>query len=141
MYALPEAPVYCSRCRYHTRLPMAAEHQWRYHQTNIANGGVYGGATTTTLTLTNITAGMTGSQYRCVVSGAAPCAAVNSGVATFECNTATSDHGCPYTALMAGWTTTLTVNVTPAPDSVCLVPERNTQAETAILYRQCEQTG
>ena len=83
--------------------------------TNIANGGVYGGATTTTLTLTNITAGMTGSQYRCVVSGAAPCAAVNSGVATLNVTPQPVITAAPYTALMAGWTTTLTVNVTPAP--------------------------
>ncbi|HNJ28865.1 MAG TPA: zinc-dependent metalloprotease family protein [Ferruginibacter sp.] len=83
--------------------------------TNITNGGVYGGATTTTLTLTGITAAMTGSQYRCVVSGAAPCAAVNSGVATLNVTPQPVITAAPYTALMAGWTTTLTVNVTPAP--------------------------
>ncbi|MBI3141325.1 MAG: immunoglobulin domain-containing protein, partial [Bacteroidetes bacterium] len=37
---------------------------------NIANGGVYSGATTLTLTLTDVTAGMDGYDYRCVVSGA-----------------------------------------------------------------------
>jgi hypothetical protein len=36
---------------------------------NVVNGGVYGGATTNTLTLTGVTASMSGYQFRCVVSG------------------------------------------------------------------------
>jgi len=35
---------------------------------NISNGGIYSGATSTTLTLTSITAPMNGYNYRCVVS-------------------------------------------------------------------------
>jgi len=81
--------------------------------TNIVNGGVYGGATTNTLTLSAITAAMTGYQYRAVVSGAAPCTPVNSNIATLNVTpqpvvTATS------TSLLAGQRSTLRVNVTPA---------------------------
>ena len=47
---------------------------------NISNGGIYGGATSTTLTLTGVT-GMNNNQYRCVVSGAAGCGPANSSAA------------------------------------------------------------
>jgi len=36
---------------------------------NIANGGVYSGATTATLTLTNVTLAMSTYEYKCIVSG------------------------------------------------------------------------
>lgn len=36
---------------------------------DITNGGVYGGATSSTLTLTGVTGSMNGNKYRCVVSG------------------------------------------------------------------------
>lgn len=39
---------------------------------NITNGGVYNGATTSTLTLTSPPPGMSGYRYRCIVSGACP---------------------------------------------------------------------
>jgi hypothetical protein len=57
---------------------------------NIANGGVYGGATTVTLTLTGVTAGMSGNQYRCVVTGqCAPDATSNAAILTVTNNPAT----------------------------------------------------
>ena len=56
--------------------------------TNISNGGIYGGATTNTLSLTGVTAGMNGNLYRCVVSAATACASLNSGSATLNVNTA-----------------------------------------------------
>ena len=46
--------------------------------TNIANGGVYSGATSATLTITAPPVSMSGYLYRCVVTGAAPCASVTS---------------------------------------------------------------
>ncbi len=49
-------------------------YQWQVNQgsgfTNISNGGVYSGATSTTLTLTTIPASMNGYQYRCILTGA-----------------------------------------------------------------------
>lgn len=48
-------------------------YQWQVNTgsswTNITNGGVYGGATTNTLSLTGVTSGMNNYKYRCVVSG------------------------------------------------------------------------
>ncbi|MBC7873625.1 MAG: T9SS type A sorting domain-containing protein, partial [Ferruginibacter sp.] len=41
----------------------------------VTNGGVYSGATTATLTLTNVPASMTGYQYRALISG--PCTAID----------------------------------------------------------------
>jgi Secretion system C-terminal sorting domain len=55
---------------------------------NITNGGVYSGATTATLTLTGVTAGMTGYQYRAVVTGAAPGSTATSNAAILTVNTA-----------------------------------------------------
>ncbi|MBK7432441.1 MAG: M36 family metallopeptidase [Chitinophagaceae bacterium] len=54
---------------------------------NVVNGGVYGGATTATLALTGVTAGMNGNLYRCAVNGAAPCGSVNSSNAVLTVNT------------------------------------------------------
>ncbi len=52
--------------------------------TNVANGGVYSGATTATLTITAPPVSMNGYQYRAIVTGAAPCAAQTSRVATLN---------------------------------------------------------
>src|SRR5204863_218625 len=55
---------------------------------NITNGGVYSGATTATLTLTGVPAGMNNYQYRVIVNGTAPCGSVNSNAALLTVNTA-----------------------------------------------------
>ena len=62
-------------------------YQWQvntgYSFINISNGGVYSGAATTTLTITGVTAGMNGYQYRAVVSGTVlPAATSNSATLT-----------------------------------------------------------
>lgn len=82
--------------------------------TNIVNGGVYGGATTSTLTLTGVTASMNGYLYRNVVTGAAPCGAVNSNSVALNV-TPQPVISATSTSLLAGQNTTLTVNVTPGP--------------------------
>jgi Secretion system C-terminal sorting domain len=56
--------------------------------TNVANGGVYSGATTNTLALTAASFGLNNNQYRCVVNGTAPCGALNSAAATLLINAA-----------------------------------------------------
>ena len=45
---------------------------------NVANGGVYSGATSTTLIITTPPVSMNGYRYRCNITGAAPCAPVTS---------------------------------------------------------------
>ena len=52
---------------------------------NLANGGVYSGVTTSTLTLTGVTAGMTGYLYRAVITGT--CAPATSAAGTLTVNT------------------------------------------------------
>jgi hypothetical protein len=42
---------------------------YRASWVNISNGGIYGGATTNTLTLSGVTVSMNGYKYRCVVTG------------------------------------------------------------------------
>ncbi len=54
---------------------------------NVVNGAVYSGATSTKLSLTNPSLGMHNNQYRCIVSGTCP-PSVTSGVATLTINTA-----------------------------------------------------
>jgi hypothetical protein len=49
---------------------------------NLVNVAPYSNVTTATMSITNITAGMNGYQYQCVVSGASPCAATTSSFAT-----------------------------------------------------------
>jgi hypothetical protein len=71
---------------------------------NITNGGIYSGATTATLTLTGVTALMSTYQYRCVVTGTAPCGVVNSGVAklTVTSRPVVTLTAAPYTKLRPG---------------------------------------
>jgi len=79
---------------------------------NVSNGGVYSGATTNTLTLTGVTAGMTGYLYRNVVTGAAPCGFVNSGSASLTVNTAPAITAQPIAnrTICAGQNTTYSVS-------------------------------
>jgi hypothetical protein len=80
---------------------------------NITNGGVYGGATTTTLALTGITAGMNNYQYRCVVTGDCSPTPVNSNGATLTVNTATNITSQPNAStICTGLNTSFTVAAT-----------------------------
>ncbi|MBL0054633.1 MAG: hypothetical protein IPP31_00300 [Chitinophagaceae bacterium] len=78
---------------------------------NVVNGGVYGGATTATLALTGVTAGMNTYQYRCVITGAAPCGVVNSTGATLTVNTAPAITAQPVagTTICGGQNTSYSV--------------------------------
>src|ERR1019366_1486932 len=62
--------------------------QWQDNGSNISNNAIFGGATTTTLTITGATVGMNTHTYQCVVTGTAPCTAVTSTAATLTVNTA-----------------------------------------------------
>jgi subtilisin-like proprotein convertase family protein len=87
--------------------------------TNIANGGVYSGATTATLTITAPPVSMSGYFYRCIVTGAAPCASVTSFAAPLTVNPLPTVviSAAPYTSLFPGLRTTLSSTVTPAAAS------------------------
>jgi len=83
--------------------------------TNITNGGIYSGATTATLTLTGVTAGMNGYLYRVSVNGTAPCGSVTSASAalTVSAQPAVTLTASPYTKLLPGMSTTITASVNP----------------------------
>lgn len=53
---------------------------------NLANGGVYSGVTTATLTLTGVTAGMHNNRYRVIVGGQCPPQPVTSSAAVLNVN-------------------------------------------------------
>jgi hypothetical protein len=87
--------------------------------TNIANGGVYSGATSATLTITAPPVSMSGNQYRAIVTGAAPCAAQTSRVATLVVNplpVITISATSP-TSLLPGLTSVISSTVAPNPAS------------------------
>ncbi len=92
-----------------------AAYQWQVSTdggntfTNIQNGGVYGGATTSTLTITGTTGAMNNNQYRCVVSGGS--CNLNSNTAILVVNTSPSITAQPSanTAICAGLNTSISV--------------------------------
>ena len=73
--------------------PVGSTYQWQestnggVSYANITNGGVYGGATSATLTLTGVTVGMNSYRYRVVVTGACPPTTVTSSAAILTVNT------------------------------------------------------
>ncbi|MBK7121850.1 MAG: T9SS type A sorting domain-containing protein [Chitinophagaceae bacterium] len=83
--------------------------------TNITNGGVYSGATTATLTITQPPVSMSGYHYRVIINGAAPCAAATSFSAILTVNPLpiVVISASPYTSLFPGLVTTLSSTVTP----------------------------
>lgn len=84
--------------------------------TNIANGGIYSGANTATLTLTNIPSSVHDYRYRVSLSNATCTAPVISGVARLTVNPrpTVSLSGSPYTSLLPGRTTTLIATILPS---------------------------
>jgi hypothetical protein len=86
----------------------ATTYQWQEDSgsgfNNIANGGIYSGATTSTLTLTAAGAGLNTYQYRCVVSGCSPSATSNA--ATLTVNTAPAITSQPSNSAICNNTNT-----------------------------------
>ena len=82
---------------------------------NVSNGGVYGGATTATLSITAPPVTMSGNFYRCVITGAAPCSPANSFKALLTVNPLPTViiSANPYTRLVPGMRTTLSSTVSP----------------------------
>ncbi len=82
--------------------------------TNIVNGGVFGGATTTTLTLTGVSAALNNTQYRCVVTnGCSPTATTNSAAATLTVNPTATVNSQPTAKIICeNLSTTFSVNAT-----------------------------
>ena len=95
-------------------------YQWQVNTgsgfTNVANGGVYSGATTPTLTLTGVPSSYNGYKYRAVLTVAACTNTATSGEATLTVNSlpSVSLAAAPYTALYPGLTTTITASSSPS---------------------------
>ncbi len=83
--------------------------------TNVSNSGVHSGATTATLTLTNVPVSMHNNQYRAVLTVSTCSSVVNSAAATLTVNPlpVATITAAPTTALYPGITTVLTANVSP----------------------------
>ncbi len=96
----------------------ALNYQWQISTnggtsfSNLANGGVYAGAATSTLSLTNATTGLNNNQYRCIVSGTCT-PALTSAAGILTVNTAPVFTQQPAgTAVCAGNTVSFTVAAT-----------------------------
>ena len=83
--------------------------------TNINDGGVYSGATTNTLTITQPPVTMSGYYYRCTLQGPAPCASIFSFFRILTVNPLPTVviTASPYTRLFPGLITTLSSTVSP----------------------------
>ncbi|PRX74865.1 cadherin-like protein [Cohnella sp. SGD-V74] len=96
----------------------ATGYQWQVDAgtgfTNISNGAPYSGATTSTLTITGATAGMSGYVYRVIARGLALPDATSNG-ATLTVNSPPTITGHPSSAsIAAGGTTTFSVTASDA---------------------------
>jgi hypothetical protein len=94
-------------------------YQWQVNTgggfANITNGGIYSGATTSTLTLTGVTVPLSGYQYRCVVSGTCSPAAT-SGVATLTVHApVVIERSAPSVELCAGGNASFTITAVSGP--------------------------
>lgn len=86
---------------------------------NINNGGIYGGATTPTLSVTGVTASMNNYRYRVLMSNATCTAPIASNsttpaVLTVNARPTVTLSAAPITSLQPGMTTTLTANINPS---------------------------
>ncbi len=72
----------------------ASGYQWQVNSgsgwTNISNGGVYSGATTSTLNITGATAAMSTYQYQCIISEATNACSTTSSAVAITVNTGTA---------------------------------------------------
>jgi len=88
-------------------------YQWQVNTgsgfTNISNGGIYNGATTTTLTLTNITSAMNGYTYQVLVSGGC-LSPVTSNTVTLTLGATAKITNTRPTTFCSGDSTILTTN-------------------------------
>ena len=83
---------------------------------NISNGGVYSGATTTTLTITGTSAAMNGYLYRCVTSSG-PCT-LNSSAVSLTVQTAPSITAQPVPTTLACVGQTISISTTASGTSL-----------------------
>ncbi len=99
------------------------EYQWQVSTdggttyANITNGGVYSGATSPTLDLTNVPTSFNGNLYRCLLNVTACSSTATSDDATLTVNPnpTVSLTAAPVTALFPGLSTVITASSSPNP--------------------------
>lgn len=98
----------------------AVSYQWQQNTgagfVNLANGGIYSGVTTATLSLSNVTTAMNTYQYRCVLNGSCGGTPVNSNAAvltvTPNVTASVTISASPATTICAGTSVTFTATPT-----------------------------
>lgn len=102
-----------------TATPLNNTYQWQVSTngggsySNLANGGVYAGVTTTTLSLTGVTTAMNGYRYRVVITGQCPPSPATSAAAILTVNVAPTITAQPAnTTRCAGTTASFSVTAT-----------------------------
>ncbi|NTW31315.1 MAG: hypothetical protein HGB12_01550 [Bacteroidetes bacterium] len=90
-------------------------YQWQEYTSswsNVSNGGVYSGATSATLTITNPTSGMNGYKYKCIVSGTCSPSATSDGSATLSVNPTPTVNNTPLSQTICSGANTSLVTLT-----------------------------
>jgi hypothetical protein len=102
--------------------------------TNIANSDVYSGATTGTLTVTNVAGLMNNNRYRAVLSSSTCTVPVPTGVAILTVNARPTVQlaATPLVNLLPGQTTTINAAINPAPTGFNITWTRNDQVLPGI---------
>lgn len=100
--------------------------------TNITNGGVYAGATTPTLTATNVTSAMNNNRYRALLSNATCTTPVttNTGdpaILTVNARPTVNLTAAPFVNILPGQTTTISAAINPAPTGFNITWLKNDQ--------------
>src|ERR1035437_745316 len=108
----------------------ATSYQWQVSTdggvtwNNIVNGGVYGGATTSTLTISDGT-GLNGYEYRCIVDGNVPCGPTTSAAAILTVNNAPVITTPPASVTIC----------TPLPGGVAVGTSFSATATNGVTYQ------
>lgn len=94
-------------------------YQWQVNTgsgfVNIANGGIYSGATTATLVVTGVTVSLSGNQYRCLVAGTCT-PAVTSAVATLTVHApVVIERSAPGVEICAGGSASFSITAVSGP--------------------------
>lgn len=107
-------------------------YQWQVSTNSGASWSDVAAATSATLTLNSLTAGMNGNQYQVIVSGAAPCSAVTSSAVTLTVNTAVAIGTQPANTTVCN-AANATFTVTATGTSLGYQWEVNTGSEWSAL--------
>jgi len=110
--------------------------------TDITDNQNYSGATTDSLTVTNVPATWNGYRYRSIITSIAPCTVSvisDTTVLTVNATPVVTISAAPYTKILPGLTTTISVSSTPAAVSYTWfrdglpIPSANTSSVNATI--------